>query len=193
MERMWTYMKKFITIIVCSISFLVLSTCVSKKKLILPEAKTISVISLQKKITEDIKTINKREEISKLIEKIQEQSRSTTLESSNDQPTNVKDYIIIKFTHQNEENDSVVYLYTRKEKRYIEQPYVGIWQLNPDIANRIEEFFSSWFIEYKKSLGSFLVSNYWKSNLYHVLNGKSRRFAVFIYLNSYEDWKKISF
>ena len=136
-------MKKFITIIVCSISFLVLSTCVSKKKLILPEAKTISVISLQKKITEDIKTINKREEISKLIEKIQEQSRSTTLESSNDQPTNVKDYIIIKFTHQNEENDSVVYLYTRKEKRYIEQPYVGIWQLNPDIANRIEEFFSS--------------------------------------------------
>ncbi len=127
--------------IVCSISFLVLSACVSKKKLILPEPETISVISLQKKITEDVKTINKREEISKLIEEIQGQSRSTTLESSNDQPTNVKDYIIIKFTHQNDENDSVVYLYTRKEKRYIEQTYVGIWQVNPDIANRIEEFF----------------------------------------------------
>ena len=74
--------------IVCSISFLVLSACVSKKKLILPEPETISVISLQKKITEDVKTINKREEISKLIEEIQGQSRSTTLESSNDQPTN---------------------------------------------------------------------------------------------------------
>ena len=134
-------MKKMITMIVCSISFLVLSACVSKKKLILPEPETISVISLQKKITEDVKTINKREEISKLIEEIQGQSRSTTLESSNDQPTNVKDYIIIKFTHQNDENDSVVYLYTRKEKRYIEQTYVGIWQVNPDIANRIEEFF----------------------------------------------------
>ena len=63
-------MKKIITIIVCSISFLVLSACVSKKKLVLPEPETISVISLQKKISEDIKTITKREEISKLIDEI---------------------------------------------------------------------------------------------------------------------------
>ena len=136
-------MKKIITVIVCSISFLVLSACVSKKKLILPEPESISVISLQKKLSEDIKTINKREEISKLIEEIQKQSKSTSLESVNDQPTNVKDYIIIKFYHQNEENDSVAYLYTKKEKQYIEQPYVGIWQVSPDIANRIEEIFPS--------------------------------------------------
>ena len=76
-----------------------------------------------------------------MIEEIQRQSKSTTLESLNDQPTNDKDYIIIKFTHQNEENDSVAYLYTMKEKQYIEQPYVGIWEISPDIANRIEEFF----------------------------------------------------
>ena len=136
-------MKKLITIIVCSISFLVLSACVSNKKLILPESERISVISLQKSISEDVKTITKREEISKLIEEIQKQSKSTTLKSVNDQPTNVKDYIIIKFTHQNEENDSVAYLYTMKEKQYIEQPYAGIWEVNPDIANRIEEAFSS--------------------------------------------------
>ena len=108
-------MKKMITMIVCSISFLVLSACVSKKKLILPEPETVSVISLKKKISEDVKTINKREEISKLIEEIQKQSKSTIFESLNDKPTNDKGYIIIKFTHQNEENDSVVYLYTRKE------------------------------------------------------------------------------
>ena len=136
-------MKKIITMIVCSISFLVLSACSSKKKLILPEPERISVISLQKKTSEDVKTITKREEISKLIKEIQKQSTSTTLESVNDQPTNVKDYIIIKFTHQNEEKDSVVYLYTMKEKQYIEQPFVGIWQVSPDIANRIEETFSS--------------------------------------------------
>ena len=134
-------MKKLITMIVCSISFLVLSACVSKKKLILPEPETISVISIQKKLSENVKTITQREEISKLIKEIQKQSKSTTFESFNDQPTNVKDYIIIKFTHQNEENDSVVYLYTMKEKQYIEQPYVGIWQVSPDIANRIEEIF----------------------------------------------------
>ena len=140
---MWTSMKKIITIIVCSISFLVLSACVSKKKLILPEPETISVISLQEKISEDVKTITKREEISKLIEEIQKQSKSTTFESLNDQPTNVKDYIIIKFYHQNEEKDSVVYLYTKKKRQYIEQPYAGIWEVNPVIANRIEEIFSS--------------------------------------------------
>ena len=133
--------EKAYHIVVCSISFLVLSACFSKKKLILPEPETISVISLQKKLSEDVKTINKREEISKLIEEIQKQSKSTTLESLNDQPTNDKDYIIIKFTHQNEENDSVAYLYTMKEKQFIEQPYVGIWEVSPDIANRIEEFF----------------------------------------------------
>ena len=136
-------MKKIITIIVCSIFFLVLSACSSKKKLILPEPERISVISMQKSISEDVKTITKREEISKLIKEIQKQSTSTTLESVNDQPINVKDYIIIKFTHQNEEKDSVVYLYTMKEKQYIEQPFVGIWQVSPDIANRIEETFSS--------------------------------------------------
>ena len=146
--------------IVCSISFLVLSACVSKKKFILPEPETISVISLQKKISEDVKTITKREEISKLIKEIQKQSKSTTFESFNDQPTNVKDYIIIKFTHQNEENDSVVYLYTKKKRQYIEQPYAGIWEVNPDIANRIEETFSSWFIGQKKILEAFLVSYY---------------------------------
>ena len=142
MERMWTSMKKIITIIVCSISFLVLSACVSKKKFILPEPERISVISLQKSISGEIKTISKREEISELIKEIQKQSKYTTFESLNDQPTNVKDYIIIKFTHQNEENDSVAYLYTMKEKQYIEQPYVGIWEVIPDIANRIEEAFS---------------------------------------------------
>lgn len=150
-------MKKIITVIVCSISFLVLSACVSKKKLILPEPASISVISLQKKTSEDVKTINKREEISKLIKEIQKQSKSTSLESVNDQPTNVKDYIIIKFYHQNEEKDSVVYLYTKKKRQYIEQPYAGIWEVNPDIANRIKEFFSSWFIEFKKFLESCLV------------------------------------
>ena len=136
-------MKKLITMIVCSISFLVLSACVSKKKLILPEPETISVISIQKKLSENVKTITKREDTSKLIKEIQKQSKSTSLESVNDQPTNVKDYIIIKFTHQNKENDSVAYLYTMKEKQYIEQPYAGIWEVSPDIANRIEEVFSS--------------------------------------------------
>ncbi len=136
-------MKKIFIIIVCSISFLVLSACDNNKKIILPESERISVISLQKSISGEIKTISKREEISELIKEIHKQSKSTTLESVNDQPTNVKDYIIIKFTHQNEENDSIAYLYTMKEKQYIEQPYAGIWEVNPDIAYRIEEAFSS--------------------------------------------------
>ena len=78
-----------------------------------------------------------------MIEEIQKQSKSTIFESFNDQPTNDKDYIIIKFTHQNEENDSVTYLYAMKEKQYIEQSLCGYWEVSSDIADRIEEFFSS--------------------------------------------------
>ena len=153
-------MKKIIIVIVCSISFLVLSACVSNKKLILPEPETISVISIQKKLSENVKPITKREDISKLIKEIHKQSKSTTLESVNDQPTNVKDYIIIKFYHQNEAKDSVVYLYNKKKRQYIEQPYAGIWEVNPDIANRIEDALSSWFIGQKKMLEAFLASYY---------------------------------
>ena len=98
---------------------------------------------MQKSISGDVRIINKKDDISELIKEIQKQSKSTTLKSVNDQPTNVKDYIIIKFTHQNEESDSVAYLYTMKEKQYIAQPYAGIWEVNQDIANRIEEAFSS--------------------------------------------------
>ncbi len=136
-------MKRIFIIIVCSISFLVLSACGSNKKLILPEPETISGIYLQKSISRDVKIMNKKDDISELIKEIQKQSKSTTLKSVNDQPTNVKDYIIIKFYHQNEEKDSLVYLYTMKEKQYIEQPYAGIWEVNPNIANRNEEAFSS--------------------------------------------------
>ena len=71
-------MKKMITIIVCSVSFLALSACVSNKKLILPEPETISVIYLLKSISGDVKIINKKDDISKLIKEIQKQSKSTT-------------------------------------------------------------------------------------------------------------------
>ena len=63
-----------------------------------------------------------------------------------------------QYANPEEEKDSVVYLYTKKKRQYIEQPYAGIWEVNPDIANRIEEIFSSWFIGKKKMLEAFLVS-----------------------------------
>lgn len=71
-------MKKMITIIVCSVSFLMLSACVSNKKLILSDPETISEIYLQKNISGDVKIINKKDDISKLTKEIQKQSKSTT-------------------------------------------------------------------------------------------------------------------
>ena len=58
------------------------------------------------------------------------------------------------------DNDVIfnIYRFIIKEKQYIEQPYVGIWQVSPDIANRIEEAFSSWFIGQKKLLDDCLAS-----------------------------------
>ena len=45
----------------------------------------------------------------------------TGKESVNDQPTNIDDYIIVKFHHKNEEgSSSIVYLYKDKNSRYVE-------------------------------------------------------------------------
>lgn len=55
------------------------------------------------------------------VEDIEENTNDTGKESVNDQPTNIDDYIIVKFHHKNEEgSSSIVYLYKDKNSRYVE-------------------------------------------------------------------------
>ena len=134
-------MKKYIGIAFVLITILSLTACgsnSSNKKINLPKAEEIKEIEIMKTTSEESLKIENQDEISGIIEEIKENTNDTGKESVNDQPTNIKDYIIVKFHHKNAEGSpSLVYLYKNKNSSYIEQPYAGIWKLREETFDRI--------------------------------------------------------
>ena len=134
-------MKKHVGIALVLITILTLTACgsySSNKKIVLPKAEEIKEIEIMKNTSEEGLKIENQDEISGIIADIKENTNDTGRESVNDQPTNIDDYLIIKFHHKNaEENPSVVYLYKDKNSRYVEQPYAGIWELREEIFDKI--------------------------------------------------------
>ncbi len=131
-------MKKYLGIALVLITILSLTACGSNKKINLPKAEEIKEIEIMKNTSEESLKIEDQEEISGIIEEIKENTNDTGKESINDQPTNINDYIIVKFHHKNaEENPSVVYLYKDKNTSYVEQPYSGIWKLREETFDEI--------------------------------------------------------
>ena len=91
-----------------------------------------------KNTSEDCLKIENQDEIFDIIADIYENTKDTGKESVNDQPTNIKDYLIIKFHHKNaEDSPSVAYLYKDKNSSYVEQPYSGIWKLKEETFDEI--------------------------------------------------------
>ena len=131
-------MKKYLGIALVLITILSLTACGSNKKINLPKAEEIKEIEIIKNNSEDSLKIENQDEISCIIEGIKENTNDTGRESVNDQPTNIKDYIIVKFHYKNaEESPSIAYLYKDKNSRYVEQPYAGIWKLREETFDRI--------------------------------------------------------
>lgn len=131
-------MKKYINIALVLISILSLVACGSNKKISLPKTEEINEIEIMRNTSKDGAKIDSQDEISKIITEIRENAINTSKESINDQPTNINDYLIIKFHHKNAQGSpSVAYLYKDKNTSYVEQPYSGIWKIKEDIFNRI--------------------------------------------------------
>lgn len=131
-------MKKYIGIALILITILSLTACVSNKKIVLPKAEEIKEIEIMKNTSEDSLKIENQDEISSIIEEIKENTNNTGKESINDQPTNINDYMILKFHHKNAEGSpSIAYLYKDKNSSYVEQPYSGIWKLKDETFDRI--------------------------------------------------------
>lgn len=130
-------MKKYINIALVLICILSLVAC-SNKKISLPKTEEINEIEIMRNTSKDGAKIDSQDEISKIITEIRENAINTSKESINDQPTNINDYLIIKFHHKNAQGSpSVAYLYKDKNTSYVEQPYSGIWKIKEDIFNRI--------------------------------------------------------
>ena len=135
-------MKKYIGIAFVLITILSLtacgSTCDSNKEIVLPKAEEVKEIEIMKNTSEDRLKIESQDEIFSFIAEIKEYTNDTGKESVNDQPTNINDYLIVKFHHKNaEDSPSVAYLYKDKNSSYIEQPYFGIWKLREEIFDKI--------------------------------------------------------
>ena len=134
-------MKKHLGIAFVLITILSLTACGSNrsnKKIVLPKAEEVKEIEIMKNTSEDRFKIESQDEISGIIEEIRENTNDTGKESVNDQPTNINDYLIIKFHHRNaEDSPSVAYLYKDKNSPYVEQPYAGIWKLREETFDKI--------------------------------------------------------
>ncbi len=130
--------KKYLGIALVLITVLSLTACGSNKKINLPKAEEVKEIEMMKNTLEDRLNIESQDEISRIIADIEENTNDTGRESVNDQPTNIKDYLIIKFHHKNaEDSPSIAYLYKEKNISYVEQPYSGIWKLREDMFDKI--------------------------------------------------------
>ena len=95
-------MKKYIGIAFVLITILSLTAYGnSNKKINLPKAEEIKEIEIMKNNSEDSLKIDNQDEISSIISEIKDNTNDTGKESVNDQPTNINDYLILKFHHKN--------------------------------------------------------------------------------------------
>ena len=131
-------MKKHLGIVLVLITILSLTACGSNKKISLPKAEEVKEIEIMKNTSEERLKIENQDEIAGIIAEIKENTNDTGRESVNDQPTNIDDYLIIKFHHKNAEGSpSIAYVYKDKNSRYVEQPYSGIWKLSEETFDGI--------------------------------------------------------
>ena len=130
-------MKKFILLLMLIILTLSVTACQSAKDISLPDPKNIESIELE--YGEQKCQVSDKNIIEEVISEIAKSAKYTNIQSINDQPTNVDNFITIKFNHSNtdESAQSIAYIYQRKGKVYIEQPYTGIWRVDDNIYARM--------------------------------------------------------
>ena len=105
----------------------------------LPQLEKLESISLNQN-EKDI-SINGREEIKDIIYVLSGsgKGRTTKEESIQDYPVNAENIIKIEFDFK-EGGQSLLYVYKKSEKMYIEVPYNGIYRINGDEYNSMEKY-----------------------------------------------------
>lgn len=118
-------MKKLL--IACVLLMLCSCSNTNKYTLLLPDADSVSNVVFT--YNNDKLSVENSENIQNIMTKIGGTGRVTKETGYNETPVNVDDYLIITF---NSEKGTTVYVYTRKNKYYIEQPYNGIYKITAD-------------------------------------------------------------
>ena len=92
-------MRKYVGMVLALICIVALTACGSDKKITLPELEKITEIEIIKNTSERGKKVTGKEEISKIISELKDNSESTKKESVSDEPTNIEDYIYIEIIY----------------------------------------------------------------------------------------------
>ena len=129
-------MKKFILLLMLIILTLSITACQSAKDISLPDPKNI--VSIELEYGQQKCQVSDKNIIEEVISELAKSAKYTNIQSINDQPTNVDSFITIKFNLGIDESaQSIAYIYQRKGKVYIEQPYTGIWRIDNNIYARL--------------------------------------------------------
>ena len=133
--------KTILTILLCGIMILGITGCGEKKEYELSISKEESVDSISFEKKDNKKEITDNEEIKDIIYVLSGsgKGRTTKEESIQDYPVNAENIIKIEFDFK-EGGQSLLYVYKKSEKMYIEVPYNGIYRINGDEYNSMEKY-----------------------------------------------------
>ncbi|MGL4914088.1 MAG: DUF5301 domain-containing protein [Romboutsia sp.] len=85
-------------------------------------------------------TITDTEEIKNILNSIKSNSKKTNEDSVGEIPINTEQYIILELLYSTDEGKvaEMNYMYKRKDRYYIERPYVGIWNITEESYDDID-------------------------------------------------------
>lgn len=142
MKKMKKENLKFVIVFFICIGVLLFILCFNKTNkyfytLNIPSDDSVYNINMEqsgKKIE-----VNKKDKIKDVIYIIVKVKRTTTNESIQDSPINVDNVIKIDFEY-GEDKTTTVFVYKKKDKYFIEQPYNGIYKISQYEYNSIEKY-----------------------------------------------------
>lgn len=129
-----------VDIVLIFIMLVCLFYCAKNKKIYelkLPNAEILSSITLEENTK---KILDEQEKMQEVLNILNSVNRVTKEESVQDAPVNAINVITINFNFK-EAGSSIVFVYKKKKKFYIEQPYNGIYEISENEYNSIYEIF----------------------------------------------------
>ncbi len=104
----------------------------------LPQLEKLESISLTQEGKETA-VVSDIEEMQKIVDTLKGTKRITKKESFQDSPINVLNEIKVDFNVLDNENFTL-FVYSKNNKYFIEQPYNGIYRVSNDVYNAIEKY-----------------------------------------------------
>lgn len=101
----------------------------------IPNSHNLSSISYE--LESGIVTVMTEEEMDKVLNGIYDLNLSTQSVSVQDSPTEAEHLVAIRFYYKEEDSVGNFYIYKRKDKYYLEEPYNGVYKISEEDYNYI--------------------------------------------------------